>query len=124
MYPGLLTLHVSAVAVSVGLYCFRAIRSLLGNPIERRSWLGILPHVVDTVLLASAIVLMGLIHQYPFLNAWLTAKFVAVLAYIGLGSWVVRSRGPRSGQVTAFIVSLLAVTYVVGVAVRHSPIPF
>jgi uncharacterized membrane protein SirB2 len=120
----LLALHVCAVAVSVGLYGFRAIRSLLGCPIERRSWLGILPHAVDTALLLSAIGLMSLIHQYPFAEPWLTAKFVAVSVYIGLGSWVVRGRGPRWGQVTAFIGSLLVVTYIVGVAVRHSPIPF
>jgi uncharacterized membrane protein SirB2 len=58
------------------------------------------------------------------LDSWLTAKFVAVVIYIGLGFWVVRGRGPRWGQVTAFIGSLLAVTYIVGVALRHSPIPF
>ena len=45
-----------------------------------------MPHVVDTVLLASAIALAVMTHQYPLANRWVTAKVAGLLVYIGLGT--------------------------------------
>jgi len=51
-----------------------------------RRWVRVLPHVVDTALLASAIALAVALGQYPLVNGWLTAKLAGLLAYIVLGS--------------------------------------
>ena len=51
----------------------------------QKRWIKIVPHVVDTTLLISAMALTFTISQYPFLDAWLTAKTVGLLLYIGLG---------------------------------------
>ena len=39
-------------------------------------------HIVDTVLIVSAVTLMILIQQYPFVDAWVTEKLLALLMYI------------------------------------------
>lgn len=44
-----------------------------------------MPHVNDTVLLASGIVLAITIRQYPGVSPWLTAKLLGLLGYILLG---------------------------------------
>jgi uncharacterized membrane protein SirB2 len=81
----------------------------------------VLPHVVDTVLLASAIALALLLHQYPFVDGWLTAKLLALAAYIVLGS-IALKRGPtRAIRAVAWIGALVALAYIIAVARVHDP---
>jgi len=77
------------------------------------------PHVVDTVLLASALWLAGTIGQYPFTHDWLTAKLAALLAYIVLGSIALkRGRTPRR-RAAALVGALAAAGYIVAVALAR-----
>lgn len=50
-----------------------------------KKWVKVAPHIIDTFLLLSALTLCVLIGQYPFVNAWLTEKLFAVIAYIIMG---------------------------------------
>ncbi len=71
---------------------------------RRWQWLRIAPHLNDTLLLAAAIALAAMSAQYPFVQGWLTAKLLALLAYIALGRVALgkegspRRRAPRSGR--------------------------
>ncbi|WP_081585762.1 SirB2 family protein [Brumicola pallidula] len=58
MYETALHLHVSAVVISLALFSFRFALTLKGSDVLQRKWLKITPHVVDTVLLATAIWLL------------------------------------------------------------------
>ena len=44
------------------------------------------PHVNDTLLLTSGFGLAVMLGQYPCVNGWLTAKLVALIVYIVLGT--------------------------------------
>ncbi len=50
-------IHVTAAFVSVGGFVLRGVWMLENSPLFSRRWVRIAPHVVDTVLLASAIAL-------------------------------------------------------------------
>jgi threonine/homoserine/homoserine lactone efflux protein len=50
----------------------------------------VVPHVNDTLLLVAAIGLSIVLQQYPFVHAWVTAKVLGLLAYIGLGMFALR----------------------------------
>jgi len=76
---------------------------------------------VDTVLLVSAIVLAINIQQYPFIHSWVTAKVIALLLYIGLGMVALTYGKTKTIRVTAWIAALLAVTYIVLVALTKNP---
>lgn len=52
----------------------------------QQCWVRILPHLIDTVLLASALTLVFWSGQYPFQQSLLTAKLLALLVYIALGT--------------------------------------
>jgi len=56
----------------------------------RLRWVRTVPHIVDTLLLASALTMAVWIGQYPFVQGWLTAKFVALVLYVGLGTVALR----------------------------------
>jgi len=89
-----------------------------------RRWVRVLPHVVDTVLLASAIALAVTIGQYPLVNGWLTAKAFGLIAYIVLGT-IALKRGRTLGiRITALCGALLVFSYVVTVAITKSVVPF
>ena len=78
-------IHMTSAAASLGLFLLRGFWMLQASPRLRALWVRVLPHVIDTSLLASAIALVVISHQYPGQQSWLTAKIIALLLYIGLG---------------------------------------
>ena len=81
-----------------------------------------MPHAIDTVFLATGIWLAIRIGQYPFMQAWLTAKVLALVAYIVIGS-IALKRGPtRAIRAAAFVAALAVFAYIVGVASARHPL--
>ena len=117
-------LHIACAITSYTLFVFRGIWSLRGSPIMRQRWIRIVPHVVDTLLLASAIALAVAIRQYPFVDAWLTAKVAGLLLYIGLGFVALRFGKRRSTRLFAWLMAQAVFAYIVLVAIQHNPVPF
>lgn len=118
------TVHISCAASSYILFFLRGIWSLNGSPIMRQRWVRIVPHVVDTLLIVSAITLAFSIHQYPFVDAWLTTKVIALLLYIGLGFVALRYGRSKTVRLSAWIMAQLVFTYIVLVAISRNPWPF
>src|ERR1700675_3570921 len=85
-YLSLKIIHVSCVALSYVLFVARGVWMLRGSSLLQQRWVKIVPHVVDTALLASAIAMVVMIRQYPFIAPWLTAKVLGLILYIALGS--------------------------------------
>jgi uncharacterized membrane protein SirB2 len=81
-----------------------------------------LSHLVDTVLLTSALMLTTVIRQYPFATDWLTAKVVLLLAYVVLGSIALKRGRTKPVRVAALVAALLTVGYLVTVARAHHPL--
>jgi uncharacterized membrane protein SirB2 len=92
MYMAFKHLHLLMVVLSVSLLFIRFGMMLKGSALLQSKFFKISPHVVDTLLLLSAIGLMLIINQYPFVNSWLTEKFIALLAYIALAVMALRGR--------------------------------
>ena len=86
-------------------------------------WIKIAPHFIDTLLLVSAIALAVIIHQYPFADAWLTAKVTGLLLYIGLGFVALRGRMSKTIRFMAWFAVQGIFAYIVMVAVTHNPFP-
>jgi len=124
-YFGLIkSVHIVSVAVSIFLFTLRGVWRLQQNNFVNQRWVKIVPHVVDTILLTTGLLLTIEINQFPFVDAWLTAKVVAVLFYIMFGIIAFRFAKTR---LTLSIFCLLALTtfaYIITVAYKHSPLPF
>jgi uncharacterized membrane protein SirB2 len=121
-YLPLRHLHIGCAVLSIGLFALRGALMLADSPWQGNVVLRYLPHVVDTVLLTSALMLTTIIRQYPFSTGWLTAKVVLLVAYIVLGSIALRRGRTKPVRVAALIGALLAVGYLVTVAQAHHPL--
>ncbi len=117
-------LHVACVALSLTGFAARGGLMLSGSPLLQARFVRIAPHVVDTVLLASALWLCWLLGQYPFVQPWLTAKVVGLLFYIGLGAVALRRARSRPVRLAAFVGALAAAAYIVSVAMSRDPLGF
>lgn len=121
MYLIIKNAHVTFAMLSILLFLLRATWSVTESPKLQQTWAKIVPHVIDTLLLACAIYLMIASSQYPFAQGWLTAKLLALFVYIGLGTFAIK-RGKTAGSRMFF--SLLAIAtfcYIFAVAITHSP---
>lgn len=121
-YLALRHLHITAVVLSFALFALRGVWMLWDSPQLQRRWVRILPHVVDTVLLASAIGLTLILQQYPFTHAWLTAKVLALIAYIILGHIALKRGSTKPKRAAAGLAALLVFGYIVSVALTRHPL--
>lgn len=123
-FPLLKNLHIFFVASSYVLFFLRGIWSLNGASIMRKRWVRIVPHVVDTLLFICALALAFTIRQYPFVDAWLTAKIVGLLLYVGLGFVALGDGASKTTRFLAWLAAQTAFAYIVLVAINHNPIPW
>lgn len=115
--------HLGFALLSLGLFVFRLGLSVRQSPYLQRRWLRILPHVNDTLLLLCGLWLANRIQQFPFVNSpWLTAKLLALLLYIALGTLAIkRAPSPRL-RLLFGLLALLVFGYMVAVAITKSPL--
>lgn len=92
MYMAYKHFHLLMAVLSVSFLIVRFVLSLKSAAILQRKFFKIAPHVIDSLLLLSALMLMITINQYPFVHAWLTEKLLALLAYIALGVMAFKGR--------------------------------
>ncbi|KFI07285.1 SirB2 family protein [Massilia sp. BSC265] len=121
-YIALKHLHVSFVALSGLLFLVRGIWMMRASPNLGQRWVKIVPHVVDTLLLASAVGLAVVSHQYPGQMPWLTAKLVGLVAYIVLGTIALKGGRTKEVRSAALIGALASFAYIVAVAVTKNPL--
>ncbi len=95
---------------------------LLGSDLLQGQWVKLTPPVIDTVLLASAIVVSITIQQYPFVHTWMTAKVIALLLYIGLGMLALTYGKTKTVRTGAWIAAQLCFFYIVAVAMTKNPL--
>ena len=123
-YAWVNALHVGSVALSYAGFVARGVLMIRQSPLLATRWVRVAPHVVDTVLLASAIALVVMSRQYPFVEPWLTAKVLALILYIGLGTVALRRGKTMRVRIVAWIAAQIVFLYMVAVAVTRGPVPW
>jgi uncharacterized membrane protein SirB2 len=111
---------MAAVATSYLLFVVRGVWMIRELPRLAKPAVKIVPHLVETVLLASAIVLAVMSGQYPLESGWLTANVVALVVYIILGTIALKRRQSKRTRVTAWLPAQIVFAYIVAVAITRS----
>lgn len=124
MYMFAKHLHLTAVALSLSLFVLRFIWSLRGSPMMQKKWVKIVPHVIDTLLLASALTLCVILVQYPFFNGWLTEKVVGVVCYITMGFVTLKWASTTATRWLGFVGAMASIVITAKIAVMKQGILF
>lgn len=121
MYAAIKHLHIACVVLSGAGFLVRGVWMMADSSLLARRWVKIVPHVNDTLLLAAAIVLMVLTDQYPFVDAWVTAKVFGLVGYVILGTLALKVGRTKRARVAAWLGALALFGYIVTVALTKSP---
>lgn len=115
--------HIASVLASGGLFLLRG----LGVNVFGAGWpmwapVRYLSYTVDTVLLTAALMLMTIVHQYPFVHHWLTVKVVLLVVYVVLGSFALKRAKTRRARLGFYLAALLVFAFILSVARAHDPL--
>lgn len=116
--------HVTSVALSISGYLVRGVWMMRESPWLRKTWVKVVPHIIDATLLISAILLAIQIQQYPLVQAWLTAKVLALIAYIVVGAIGLKYGKTRKIRIAAWLGAIAIFLYIVLVALTRQVLPF
>lgn len=123
-YLAVKTIHQTAVALSFAGFFLRGAAGFAGAGWVRGRAAKSLPHVVDSVLLLSALTLAWRLRLDPLAAPWLAAKLIALPAYIGLGMLALKPGRPLALRVAAWLAGLTTFAYIVAVAITKQPAPW
>jgi uncharacterized membrane protein SirB2 len=126
-YAGLKLIHVSAVTLSFCGFAARGVGVLSGVSWVRHRLARTLPHLIDTVLLLSAVGMLWVMDLSPWALPWLRAKLIGLVVYITLGVFALRPlpaegvASSRTLRLVAWFGALVVFGYIASVAVTKSP---
>ncbi len=121
-YVEIRTVHIAAVLGSGSLFLLRALSyNLFGAAWPMSRALRRIAYAIDTILLAAALMLTTIIHQFPFVDLWLTVKVVLLVAYILLG-WKALRAAQRGRRIFYTIAAAATFLFIVSVARAHAPL--
>ncbi|MDO6710964.1 MULTISPECIES: SirB2 family protein [Alteromonadaceae] len=110
-------LHLTAVALSIILFILRFVWLQRNSTLLHKKWVKIVPHVIDTLLLVTAITLCFIVPFNPIQHPWLWQKIVLVIAYIGLGFYVLKFADSAIKQWGGFTLAIVCLMLAANLAV-------
>ncbi|MEI6145264.1 MAG: invasion protein [Methylococcales bacterium] len=113
------TLHLTFILLSLISFVGRVILSEVNPELLKLKVLKIAPHILNALLIGSGFVL---VFQGDWLSGdfgWIIAKLLVLIAYIGLGLFVMKSQGTKKW--VAFIAAMACIVYIGIVAVTKNP---
>jgi uncharacterized membrane protein SirB2 len=117
-------LHMTLAALSGSLFLLRGLWMMAGSPMLQRAWVKRWPHMIDAMLLLTAIALAWWSGQAPWTHPWLGAKIMALIVYIVLGSIALKYGKTRALRCAAFAGALASFAYIVMTALTKNPLFF
>ncbi|MCD1125752.1 SirB2 family protein [Jinshanibacter sp. LJY008] len=125
MYIWVKHLHVLTAVISIVLFILRFYWKWRGSAIMQQRWIKITPHLNDTILFGTGVMLIFITHFYPFSvqGTWLTEKLIALVIYIVLG-YIALGKRNRSQMVksVAFMAAILCLYLIVTLATSKMPL--
>ncbi|MGF1775702.1 SirB2 family protein [Vibrio nomapromontoriensis] len=110
MYSLILKAHVALVLLSFISFLLRAMWGFNASALIENKFALAMHKLLTLMMLTSAVLLCVTIRQYPFVDPWLTEKFMLLLAYVGSAMLVFRPNQSRKSR--AILTSLTCVIFI------------
>ena len=122
-YNILKIIHIATAFISILGFFIRGIWMMQSSSSLNHRWIKIAPHINDTFLLLSAIVLVFITSQYPGPVTWINAKIIALVLYIVLGTIALKRGKTMEIRVISWCLALLTFVYIFMVAFSKNALP-
>ena len=120
MYLGIKHSHVLLALISVSFLVVRTIWLIQGSALLQKKWVKILPHTIDTLLLAAAVTMTVMA---PWLEQpWLWEKLILVVMYIAWGFYIFKFARTNAHRVGGLVSALLCAAAIYHLA--RTKVPF
>ncbi|OFZ99466.1 MAG: hypothetical protein A3H35_20650 [Betaproteobacteria bacterium RIFCSPLOWO2_02_FULL_62_17] len=113
-------LHIFCVAASFALFFMRGLWMIRGYPEPQETWVRLLPHISDGLLLLSAIGLVAVTPRWEW-STWIELKFALIAVYVVLVLLVFREGWSRWQKGLMWALALLLFLQITSVAVLKLP---
>ncbi|KNH07835.1 Protein SirB2 [Candidatus Burkholderia brachyanthoides] len=117
------TIHMTCAGLSILGFIVRWIWMLTGSPLLAARMTKIVPHSVDTLLLASAIALVTIV-GFGANAAWLSAKIAGLIVYIVLGTFALKRGSTKNTRAVYGVLAIVVFAFIASVARTHDPAGF
>ena len=114
-------IHVTCALLSISGFVGRGILMIRDSSLLRARWVKVLPHINDTVLLVSAIMLASQWGWSALQMPWLMAKIIALLLYIALGTLALKPGRSQPIRTLSWLAAIVTIAYIVSVAITKKP---
>ena len=115
--------HMLFAIISITLFILRAWLAIPSPARIKNKLLKVLPHIIDTLLLAMGVWLAVLSKQIPFDNSpWLSAKVIGLVLYIIVGTIAIKRGKTRGQRLIATLAAIAIFAYIYGAAISKSPL--
>ena len=118
-YLAIKYIHITCAVLSGSLFLLRGYWMLAESDMLQRRWVKVVPHIVDTLLLTSALIMVFWSGQYPFVQSWLTTKVIALIVYIALGTIALKRGKTKAMRSGALLAAIVTFAYIVSVALTR-----
>lgn len=123
MLQAAMHLHVTAVVISLALFSFRFALMMKNSDVRNQRWLKITPHVVDTILLGSAIWLLTMSSMVQ-VDGWVASKVIGVILYIVSGFFALKWAKTNRSRIIGFASAVIWLMLTASVAFSKQPFSF
>lgn len=120
-YVLLKQVHVTFALASIIGFMLRWNWKINGSQLSQLRLTKTVPHIIDSLFLATGVALTFTINQYPLSTTWLTAKITGILVYIVLGMFAMSGKVSRPWRVMAFLAAVSSFAWILTVARFKSP---
>ena len=108
--------HMSLAGLTIAGFLLRSWWLLRESSLLQTRVVRILPHIVDTLLLASGVTLAVMTKTNPLEQDWLLTKILLLLVYIASGSVALKYAQNKAQRSVAFVIAICAVGNIVYIA--------
>lgn len=114
------TIHMTCALLSISGFVLRGYWIYQKSPLIHLKPVKILPHIIDTVLLLSAIAMLFILGFGLLYQGWLLHKVGLLIVYIVLGMIALGDKYSRSKRLAAFVGAVTVFFYIVGIAITKT----
>lgn len=119
LYTTIKHIHITSATISILFFLIRVNWSLSGSKLLKTRIVKILPHLIDTIFFVCGVWMAIMI---GFHQTWILAKIIALVFYIVFGTIAIKRGKTRKSKAQAAIIAIIIYAYIVGAAIKHSPL--